>query len=282
VVDRFVAGERCADAVRAASELVADGLQVTLDHLGEDTTDATTAAAVRAAYLEALAAMGEAGIGKDVEMSVKLSAVGQALPVDGEQVSLEHARAICEAAAAVGTTVTLDMEDHTTVDKTLAVVHALRADYPWLGCVLQSMLHRTEADCRDLATAGSRVRLVKGAYAEPESVAYQGADGVDRAYVRCLRVLMAGPGYPMVASHDPRLIEIAEHLAAGAGRGQDGYEFQMLYGVRPGEQRRLAVDGHRVRVYLPYGTDWYGYFIRRLAERPANVAFLLRAVASRG
>jgi proline dehydrogenase len=282
VVDRFVAGERGQDAVAVAAGLVGRGLLVTVDHLGEDTTDVATAGAVRTAYVDALAAFAEAGIAKSVEVSVKLSAVGQALPVDGEQVSLANARAICEAAAAVGTTVTFDMEDHTTVDRTLAVVQALREDFGWVGCVLQSMLRRTEGDCRDLAGPGSRVRLVKGAYREPESVAYQGKSDVDRSYVRCLRTLMDGEGYPMVGSHDPRLVGIATLLADRAGRDLDGYEFQMLYGVRPDEQRRLADEGHRVRVYLPYGTDWYGYFMRRLAERPANVGFLLRALASRG
>jgi proline dehydrogenase len=282
VVQRFVAGEQRADAVRAATALVERGLNVTVDHLGEDTTDAAAAAAVKDAYLDALAAFAAADVAKQVEVSVKLSAVGQALPRDGEQVSLENARAICEAAAAVGTTVTFDMEDHTTVDRTLAVVHALRADFPWVGTVLQTMLHRTEADCRDLAGVGSRVRLVKGAYREPESVAFQDKADVDKAYVRCLEILMAGQGYPMVASHDPRLIAIAATLADKHGRARDEYEFQMLFGVRPDEQRRLADDGYKVRVYVPYGTDWYGYFMRRLAERPANVAFLLRALASKG
>ncbi len=282
VVDRFVAGEDRADAVRAVADLVERGLTVTVDHLGEDTTDAATAGAVRAAYVDALAAFAEAGVAKSVEVSVKLSAVGQALAADGAAVSLENARAICEAAAAVGTTVTFDMEDHTTVDKTLAVVHELRRDFPWVGCVLQSMLRRTEGDCHDLAGPGSRVRLVKGAYREPASVAFQDTTDVDRAYVRCLKILMAGQGYPMVASHDPRLVAIAAHLAERAGRGRDDFEFQLLYGVRPDEQRRLADDGYRVRVYVPYGTDWYGYFMRRLAERPANVVFLLRALAGRG
>ena len=282
VVQRFVAGEQRADAVRTASALVERGLNVTVDHLGEDTTDAAAAAAVKDAYLDVLAAFAEADVAKNVEVSVKLSAVGQALAKDGEQVSLENARVICEAAAAVGTTVTFDMEDHTTVDRTLAVVHALRPDFPWVGTVLQTMLHRTEADCRDLSGVGSRVRLVKGAYKEPESVAFQAKADVDKAYVRCLEVLMAGQGYPMVASHDPRLIAVAATLAERHGRARDDYEFQMLFGVRPDEQRRLADDGYKVRVYLPYGTDWYGYFMRRLAERPANVAFLLRALASKG
>jgi proline dehydrogenase len=144
------------------------------------------------------------------------------------------------------------------------------------------MLRRTEADCADLAGPGSRVRLCKGAYAEPESVAFQDRGEVDRAYVRCLKILMTGQGLPMVASHDPRLIEIATYLADRHGRAVSDYELQMLYGVRPRAQSELAAQGHRVRVYLPYGTEWFGYFMRRLAERPANLAFFARSLLTRG
>jgi proline dehydrogenase len=150
-----------------------------------------------------------------------------------------------------------------------------------VGAVLQAYLRRTEADCRDLSGAGSRVRLCKGAYDEPESVAYRDKHEVDKAYVRALRILMEGKGYPMVASHDPRLVAIAGELAAACGRSEDGYEHQMLYGIRDAEQVRLAAEGKRVRVYVPYGTEWYGYYMRRLAERPANVLFLARSLATR-
>jgi proline dehydrogenase len=214
-------------------------------------------------------------------VSVKLSAIGQALGADGERIALEHARTICQAARNAGTTVTLDMEDHTTTDSTLGILHELRQDFPETGAVIQAYLHRTEADCRDLAYAGSRVRLCKGAYKEPESVAYQDKREVRRSYVRCLKVLMSGPGYPMVASHDPRLIEIAGFLADRFKRAPDSYEYQMLYGIRPDEQRRLAAAGHQVRVYVPYGDQWYGYLMRRLAERPANVAFFARSLVSK-
>jgi proline dehydrogenase len=180
-----------------------------------------------------------------------------------------------------GTTVTLDMEDHTTTDATLESLAELRADYPWVGAVVQSYLRRTEADCRDLATVGSRVRLCKGAYNEPESVAFQKRADVDASYTRCLAVLMNGAGYPMVATHDPALVTAAEALVRTTKRKPDSYEFQMLYGIRPDEQLRLAGDRHLVRVYTPYGDDWYGYLMRRLAERPANVRFFLRALASR-
>ncbi|HEU4675597.1 MAG TPA: proline dehydrogenase family protein [Motilibacteraceae bacterium] len=281
IVSRFVAGERLDDAVAVVRELTSAGLQVSLDHLGEDTLDAAQAAATRDAYLDLLKRLDAEGLAQGADVSVKLSAVGQALPGDGEKVATENAHAVCAAAKAVGATVTLDMEDHTTTDSTLSVLRALREDFPTTGAVLQAYLHRTEADCRDLATEGSRVRLCKGAYAEPASVAFQDRDEVDRSYVRCLKVLMAGKGYPMIASHDPRLIDVAGALALRNKRQQGTYEYQMLHGIRPDEQRRLAAAGETMRVYVPYGGDWYGYFMRRLAERPANVAFFLRSLATK-
>jgi proline dehydrogenase len=280
VVRRFVAGETVGDAVRATQAIVDSGLRVTVDHLGEDILEAAHAAATRDAYVLLLQRLADAGLAGAAEVSVKLSAVGQALPGDGEQIALENAHAICTAASAAGTTVTLDMEDHTTTDSTLAVLAELRRDHPSTGAVLQAYLHRTEADCRDLA--GSRVRLCKGAYQEPESVAFQDRQDVDRAFVRCLKVLMAGDGYPMVATHDPRLVEIAAALAVRHDRPKGSYEFQMLYGVRPDEQRRLADEGETVRLYVPYGTEWYGYLVRRMAEKPANLALFLRALTSKG
>jgi proline dehydrogenase len=281
VVRRFVAGSGTADAVRVARELAADGRRITLDHLGEDTTDAGQAAATVRAYEAVLTALAAEGLASGADVSVKLSAVGQFLPSDGEDVALENARKICAAAEAVGATVTLDMEDHTTTDSTLGILRELRGEYPWVGAVLQAYLRRTEQDCRELSGPGSRVRLCKGAYAEPESVAFAEKSEVDKSYVRCLRVLMAGEGYPMVASHDPRMVEIAAALAEENGRTDDDHEFQMLYGIRPEEQRRIAASGARMRVYVPYGDEWYGYFMRRLAERPANLAFFLRGLATR-
>jgi proline dehydrogenase len=186
-----------------------------------------------------------------------------------------------EAATAIGTTVTLDMEDHRTVDATLGTLAELRKEHPGTGAVLQAMLFRTEADAKDLAVTGSRVRLVKGAYNEPASVAHQNKKDVDAAYARCLEILMTGPGYPMVGSHDPAMVQRAHELAAQHSRAADSWEVQMLYGIRPDEQRRLAAAGTRVRAYVPYGVDWYAYFMRRLAERPANVGFFLRSLATR-
>ncbi|PKW26459.1 proline dehydrogenase family protein [Phycicoccus duodecadis] len=284
VVDRYVAGEAVEDAVSTTADLRATNRLATIDHLGEDVTDREQAARTRDTYIALLEALTEADLARygATEVSVKLSAVGQSIPRDGDAIALDNARAVCEAAEKAGTTVTLDMEDHTTTDRTLETVRALRADFPWVGAVLQAYLHRTEADCRDLAGEGSRVRLCKGAYKEPESVAFQDGADVDLSYVRCLKVLMAGDGYPMVATHDPRLVEIAQALAGHHDRRPDSYELQMLLGIRDLEQKRIADRGHQMRVYVPFGRDWYGYLVRRLAERPANVRFFLRSLTSRG
>jgi proline dehydrogenase len=281
VVDRFVAGEALPDALAAVRALAADGIAVTLDHLGEDVTDRSEALRSRDAYLAALEGLAPLGLGRAAEVSVKLSAFGQALPVGGHDVALELVRPVVEAATAQGTTVTLDMEESRTVDSTLAVLAELRRDHPGTGAVLQAMLHRTEDDARALAVPGSRVRLVKGAYDEPATVAHRDRADVDAAYARCLEVLVRGAGYPMAGTHDPALITRLLELVAETHRTPDSYEFQLLYGIRPDEQARLAAAGHTVRAYVPYGADWYGYFMRRLAERPANLQFFLRSLATR-
>jgi proline dehydrogenase len=285
IVTSYVPGEGVEAAVRAAADLVGDGLMVTLDHLGEHTTDRAQASANVAAYKDLLGRIFDAGLATRAEVSIKLSALGQALPRgadgrSGDDVALDNAREICRAARNVGTAVTVDMEDHTTTDSTLAIVNELRKDFPETGAVLQAMLHRTEADCRQLAHEGSRVRLCKGAYMEPDEVAFQDRLDVDRSYVRCLKVLMAGQGHPMVATHDPRLIQIASTLASRHGRQPGTYEFQMLYGVRPAEQRRIAAAGETMRVYVPYGAQWYGYLMRRMAEKPQNLALFVRSLFS--
>jgi proline dehydrogenase len=282
VVGRFVAGSATEDAVRVVRELTEDGLRISLDHLGEDTTDAKQAETTVLAYSAMLSALAAEGLAEGADVSVKLSAVGQSLPVDGEKIALENARKICVAAAEVGATVTLDMEDHTTTDSTLGILRQLRVDFPWVGAVLQAYLRRTEQDCRELSGEGSRVRLCKGAYSEPESVAFQGKADVDKSYVRCLKILMEGKGYPMVATHDPRMVAIAEKLVMDTERVPGNHEFQMLYGIRPEEQRRIAGAHQTMRVYVPYGDEWYGYFMRRLAERPANLTFFLRGLVTKG
>jgi len=268
LVGRFVAGAETPDALRAARDLADDGLTITVEHLCEEPVTPERAVTTRDEYVDLLGRLQGAGLTPAAEVSVKLSTLGQQID---EKLTAEYARAICAAAAAAGTAVTLDAEDHTTTDSTLEILAELRKDYPDTGAALQAHLRRTESDCRELATAGSRVRLCKGAYSEPESVAFQSALDVDKAFVRCLNILMSGEGYPMVATHDPRLIAIAEDRARWFDRSPEEFEFQLLYGVRPEEQARLAAGGNIVRVYLPYGEQWYGYVMRRLAESPAGV-----------
>jgi len=286
IVRSYVPGETTESAVDAVASLNEAGLRVTLDFLGEDTTDVEQADATVAAYLDVLSQLGARGLTRIAEVSVKLSAVGQFLPDSagfqgGHKIALENARTICRAARNAGTAVTLDMEDHTTTDSTLAILRELRKDFPETGAVLQAALHRTESDCRALAYEGSRVRLCKGAYLEPESVAFKDKIEIDKSYVRCLKVLLAGEGYPMIATHDPRMVEIASSLASRYGRAAGTYEYQMLYGIRPEEQRRLVASGETVRVYVPYGNEWYGYLMRRLAERPQNLSFFLKSLISK-
>jgi proline dehydrogenase len=280
VVERFIAGETSDEVVSVTRRLIGAGMLVSIDYLGEDTTDRAHADAVVVAYLVLLTKLRESGLSASAEVSIKLTALGQHLR-DGPQLALENAELICNAARKADTAVTLDMEDHTTTDSTLEILHWLRKEYPDTGAVLQAYLYRTEDDCRDLAVAGSRVRLCKGAYAEPESVAYQDRQEIDKSYVRCMRILMAGDGFPMLASHDPTLIDIGLKLASDHGRRPGDFEFQMLYGIRPTEQQRLAKLGHAVRVYVPYGTDWYGYLVRRLAERPSNLRFFARSLITK-
>ncbi len=281
IVRGYVPGESTESAVDATAALVDDGLKVSLDFLGEDTRDTEQADATVAAYVELLRQLTTKGLPRHAEVSVKLTAIGLSLPDHGDKIALENARTIARAARNAGTTVTIDMEDHTTTDATLAILRDLRKDFPETGAVLQAYLHRTERDCRALAYEGSRVRLCKGAYDEPEDVAFQDRIDVDRSFVRCLKVLLGGDGYPMIATHDPRMIEIASSLASRYGRAQRTYEFQMLYGIRPEEQKRLATSGETVRVYVPYGGDWYGYLMRRLAERPRNLSFFLKSLISK-
>ncbi len=284
VVARFVAGDSADDAIGVTRRLLDDGLRVSLDYLGEDTADPQQAAAVTDEYVRLIGLLHAAGMsaGGAAEVSVKPTAVGLGLAEHGEKTARENIARIAVAARAAGTTVTLDAEEHTRVEPTLRIAWQLRPELPDLGCVIQSYLRRSPEDCRQLAVAGSRVRLCKGAYNAAPDVAFESRAQVDRSFARCLRVLMDGPGYPMIATHDPRLITIAGQRARAAGRHASSFEYQMLYGIRPAEQARLARAGAQVRVYVPYGSDWYGYLVRRLAERPANLTFFLRSLTSRG
>jgi proline dehydrogenase len=286
VVHRFVPGETIESALNSVAALRESDRYVSIDYLGEDVTDADDADAAVQTYLDLIDELGHTGDCGDgarpLEVSLKLSSLGQSLERDGEKIARENAWSICSAAQRAGVWVTVDAENHTTTDSTLSIVRDLRAEFPWLGAVLQAYLRRTLGDCEEFAASGARIRLCKGAYDEPASVAYRDDAEVTDSYLRCLRVLMAGRGYPMVASHDPAIISAVPGIAAELGRSAGDFEYQMLYGIRDDEQRRLAAAGNRVRVYVPFGTQWYGYFMRRIAERPANLTFFVRALAQRG
>lgn len=282
LVDRFVAGESEQSVLYAVDGLVKSGMFVSIDHLGEDTTDAATASAVVDAYLSLLQGLthvpAPSGLARPLEISIKLSALGQGID---HHLAVDNARKICAAADEAGVWVTVDAEDHRSTASRLSIVRELRRDHPSLGTVLQAYLVRTEDDCTEFSGSGSRIRLCKGAYDEPAGIAFQRPADVSDSYVRCLRILMDGDGYPMVASHDPAMIDAAGRFADAAGRSADDHEYQMLYGIRAQEQGRLVESGLRVRVYVPYGDQWYGYFMRRLAERPANLMFFVRSLVSR-
>lgn len=277
VVRRFVPGESWAGARPAIADLIDRGLTVAVDYLGEDTEDENQAETMVGNYLAILDHIAKEGWAGSAEVSVKLSAIGLRL-ADGENIARANLTRLAERAQAVGSMVTVDMEDCSVTDKTIRVVTAVRRTYPDLGLVLQAQLRRTEIDCAEVDAPGARVRLCKGSYDSPDAVAYPSKHEVDLSYVRSLKILMEGAGRPLVATHDPIMIEIAQELAAHSNRGPKDFEFQMLYGVRPVEQSRLADLGHPVRVYLPFGTDWYRYLVRRLAERPGNLVFFLNAL----
>jgi proline dehydrogenase len=287
VVHRFVPGETIGSALDSVAALRMSGRYVSIDYLGEDVSNADDAQAAVRVYLDLIEALSrsvdpaDAGI-RPLEVSVKLSALGQSLQHDGHKIARANAWTICAAAQRAGVWVTVDAENHTTTDSTLAIVRDVRVDFPWLGTVLQAYLRRTLSDCAEFAASGARIRLCKGAYDEPAAVAYRDPAEVTESYLTCLRALLAGSGYPMVASHDPAIVEAVPALVRQSGRSTAEFEYQMLYGIRDDEQRRLAEAGNQVRVYVPFGTQWYGYFMRRLAERPANLTFFLRALAQRG
>ncbi|OBF07072.1 proline dehydrogenase family protein [Mycobacterium sp. 852002-10029_SCH5224772] len=285
VVRRFVPGETVDSALDSAAALRDSGRLVSVDYLGEDVTDTDTADATVQTYLDLIEELGRldtgGGVVRPLEVSVKLSALGQTLGRDGHKIARDNAWSICDAARRAGVWVTVDAENHTTTESTLSIVRDLRADFPSLGVAVQAYLRRTLDDCEEFASCGARVRLCKGAYDEPASVAYRGQAEVTHSYLECLRVLMTGTGHPMVATHDPAIIDAVPAMVRESGRGAGEFEYQMLYGIRDHEQRRLVGAGNTVRVYLPFGTQWYGYFMRRLAERPANLTFFLRALAQR-
>ncbi len=273
----FIGGQDAASAVDTVARLNAAGLYVSAHGRMGAVRDSEGAARHVVAAAALVAALSGAGLAAGNEISIKLDQLGL-LSSGGADLAGELLEQVVRTAEAADVLVTVDMEGQDEVEATLSTVRSLRTSHPTLGVAVQSCLRRAETDCADLAVEGSRVRLVKGGYpAEPGSTVGRRHD-VDRAFVRCLRILMTGAGYPMVATHDPRLIEISRTLAARAGRAPDDHEFQMLLGLRVDEQRRLAAEGETVRVYVPYGPDWYDWCVNRLTDRPANVLLVARSL----
>lgn len=269
---RFVAGEDLEDALEVVKVLNGRGMSVSLDYLGENVTDAGTAQAATDVYRTAIERIEAAGLRANI--SVKLTQMG--LDIDPE-FALGNAAVVVARTAEADTSVTLDMEDHRYTDRTIDTCLRLAHRYPGrIGVAIQAYLYRTPEDLERLIAAGVHVRLCKGAYREPRAIAYPRKDDVDRAFADLLRRLIEAGAYPMIATHDERLIRFALKQIRSGGRDRDTFEFQMLYGVRRDLQERLVRDGYRMRVYLPFGTEWYPYFMRRIAERPANVTFFLR------
>ena len=274
VVARFVAGERLEEALPALAELKRAGLRTTVDVLGESVTSPEHAAAAVDRYLATIAALSARGL--DPNVSVKLSQMGLAIDAD---LCLANVMRIVDAVRPLSGFVRFDMEDHTWTDATLKVWRAAHDAYPNVGVVIQTALRRSSADVDAIIAVGGHVRLCKGAYAEPGSVAYRTKAAVDANYARLMERLLLADVHPALATHDPRLITKAIQIARREGIGPDRYEFQMLYGVRRDLQRTLVDHGYQVRIYVPYGQEWYPYFMRRLAERPANVGFMIRSIA---
>jgi proline dehydrogenase len=272
LVDRFVAGESLDTAIAAALALKQDGLTATLDQLGEDIASPEQAKAAVSSYTEILRRLAAAGL--EPNISVKLTMLG--LEFDRE-LAFSNMVTILEAASEVNGFVRIDMEGSAHTEVTMNVFTDLHDRFPKeVGIVIQAYLRRAEDDVRAMIARGARVRLVKGAYAEPESVALQQMSDIRQNFLTLMMLLMDDGTYPAIATHDNALIEATSAYAAEKGYQPERYEFQMLYGVRRDEQRRIAIRGQRMRVYVPFGTEWYPYFTRRIAERPANALFVLK------
>ena len=275
---RFIAGETVADVIDAARAIEARGLMQTLDHLGERVTNLAEAETTTREYLEIIDAVIAAGVGRN--LSLKLTQLG--VDVD-KAMAVDNLRKILERAEPARFFIRIDMENSPYTDVTLEIFETLwDQGHRQLGVVLQAALRRSETDLARLMALGARVRLVKGAYREPKSIAYPRKAEVDAAYARMIDALLAQGHYPAIATHDPAMIARARNWADAHHVGRDRFEFQMLYGVRRDLQAALVEAGYLVRVYMPFGRDWFPYFMRRLAERPANVAFAFRSLSSGG
>jgi proline dehydrogenase len=271
---RFIAGETVEEAIVAVAELPGRGLRLTLDYLGESVATFDEAHAAAQEYVRIIDAIVQSGIERNV--SLKLTQLG--LDVD-RATAVDNMRRILEPADRHGFFVRIDMENSPYVDRTLQVLETLwQQGHRGLGTVIQSCLIRSPQDVRHLNEMGARVRLVKGAYKEPKTVAYQRKEDVDAAYVRLMRILIDGGAYPAIATHDPAMIDATKRYARERGYGPDRFEFQMLYGIRRDLQASLVAGGYGMRIYVPYGRQWFPYFMRRLGERPANVGFVLRGL----
>ncbi len=271
VAERFVAGETLESAITVARSLNEAGLRVSMDHLGEHVTNRDEAVAAKDDYLTCLAAI--AGSGVDANISIKLTQLGMGLDDD---VAAAHLDEIAGAAADVSTTVTIDMEESVYTERTISLYEEAQRVHGNLGIAIQAYLKRSAADLDRIIPLGGHVRLCKGAYVEPDDIAYQSGGDVDASFDRLATVLMSSPDVvPAMATHDDARIAVVLDLAASR---EEPWEFQMLYGVRRDRQRELVAAGHDVRVYVPYGDAWYPYLTRRLAERPANMVFFARAL----
>jgi proline dehydrogenase len=268
---RFVAGDTLDQALSVSRKLNAEGINVTLDHLGESVSNLDEAAEARDVYLRTLSAIHESGIQGNV--SLKLTQFG--LDLSQEQ-GLANVDMLARRAADLGTFVRIDMESSEYTDRTLDIVHCLFQRYRSVGVVIQAYLYRSKEDIEKLCESGIRVRLCKGAYLEPHSVAFPNKADVDRNFVELMKVLLDRGVYPAIATHDEKMIAETKKYAAERKIPPDSFEFQMLYGIRRDLQRQLVAEGYRLRLYVPFGKAWYPYYMRRLAERPANVFFILR------
>jgi proline dehydrogenase len=268
---RFVAGETLDQALAVCRQLNSEGITITLDHLGESVTSLAEAAEARDVYLRIQNAIQQGGIQGNV--SLKLTQFGMDL---SESECHANVAQVVRRASELQSFVRVDMESSEYVDRTLALVRDLHARFGAVGVVIQAYLYRSKADTEALCREGIRVRLCKGAYLEPAAVAFPHKEGVDRSFVELTRLLMDQGPYPAIATHDEKMIEAAKQYAASRQLPHDSFEFQMLYGIRRDLQRKLIADGYRLRLYVPFGKAWYPYYMRRLAERPANVFFILR------
>ena len=268
---RFIAGEELEDALQVIRRLNAEGFMVTLDLLGESVQEAAEAEAACQAYLHILDRLAAEGLNSHV--SVKLTQLGLAID---EGLACRQLRLICECAANYHNFVRVDMEGSAFTEATLRVFRTVSAPRHVAGIVIQSYLYRSDKDVEELLKSGARIRLVKGAYDEPREIAYPRKRDVDRSFVRLMEMMLSSGIYHAIATHDERLIAAAQEYARAHDISPDDYEFQLLYGIRRHLQRDLLRQGARVRLYVPYGRQWYAYFMRRLAERPANLLFLLR------